>query len=160
ASSSMNDGYTLRVPYYVVPRVSSDVTATLESDRVAAGGSGSVLLENRSSAVAGTADFYAWGLQSKKAPEIAGRLDLHAAGAQSLANGEIVVFAITTRKPWSSPSTQGFEVWVDSNLDGEADFAIVAFDFGWVVNGVFDGRTGTFIFDVATGDMSVFFLAN
>src|SRR4029078_4590637 len=63
------------------------------------------------------------------------------------------------RKPWSSPSTQGFEVWVDANLDGEPDFAILAFDYGWVVNRVFDGRTGTFIFDVATGDMSVFFLA-
>jgi hypothetical protein len=27
------------------------------------------------------------------------------------------------------------------------------------VNGVFDGRTGTFIFDVVTGDISIFFLA-
>jgi len=159
ASPSMNGGYALRVPYYVVPRVSSDVTAALESHRMAPGESGSVLLENRRSGVAGTADFYAWGLESKKAREIDGRLDLHAAGVQSLENGETLVFAITTKKPWSSPSTQGFEVWVDSNLDGEADFAIVAFDFGWVVNGAFDGRTGTFIFDVATGEMSVFFLA-
>ncbi len=159
ASPSMNGGYALRVPYYVVPRVSSNVTATLESHRVAPGASGSVLLENRGSAVAGTADFYAWGLESKKARAIGGRLDLHAAGVQSLENGEVVMFAITTKKPWSSASTQGFEVWVDSNLDGEADFVILAFDYGWVVNRVFDGRVGTFIFDVATGDMSIFFLA-
>jgi hypothetical protein len=96
ASPSMNGGYALRVPYYLVPRVSSDVTATLES-HVAPGESGSVLLENRRSAVAGTADFYAWGLESKKAREIGGRLDLHAAGVQSLENGEVVMFAIITK---------------------------------------------------------------
>jgi hypothetical protein len=148
------------VPYYIVPRVSSDVTAALEPRRVAPGEPGSVLLENRGSTVAGTADFYAWGLASGKAPGIAGHVDLHAAGVQSLANGEILVFAITTKKAWSSPVTQAFSVFVDSNRDGEVDFEVFSFDIGRVVNGLFDGRVGTFVFDAATGNLSLFYLAS
>ena len=159
ASSSMNGGHVLRVPYYAVPRVSSTVSAALESHRVAPGGSGSVALENRFSSVAGTADFFAWGLESKKAPRIGGHIDLHAMGVQSLADGEIVVFAITTRKPWSSPSAQQFNVVVDTNFDGETDFHVFGFDYGRLVNGAWDGRTGTFIVDFATGEMSIFFFA-
>ena len=160
ASPSMNGGYALRVPYYIVPRVSSTVTAALESHRVGPSGSGSVLLENRFSAVAGTADFYAWGLESKKAPGIAGHVDLRAAGVQSAANGEIVVFAITTRKPWSSPVTQEFNVVVDTNFDGESDFWVFSYDYGAIVNGVWDGRVGTFVVDFSTGEMSVYFFAD
>jgi minor extracellular serine protease Vpr len=159
ASPSMNGGYALRVPYYVVPRVSSNVTATPESARVAPGESSSVLLENRSTPIAGTADVYAWGFQSKRAPKIPGNVDIHAVGAQSLADGEIVVFAITTKKAWSSASAVEFDVLVDANLDGETDFWIFSFDYGWVVNRVFDGRVGTFIVDLTTGERSVYFLA-
>ena len=158
-SPSMNGGHSLRVPYYLVPRVASDVTATLQSHPVASGASGSVLLENRFSRVAGTADVYAWGLESKKAPKISAHVDLHAAGVQSLSNGEIVVFAITTKKPWSSPSTQQFNVVVDTNGDGETDFWVFSFDYGRLVNGFFDGRVGTFVVDMATGETSIFFFA-
>jgi minor extracellular serine protease Vpr len=158
-SPSMNGGYPLRVPYYVVPRVSSDVTAAFELPQIAPGESASVLLENRSSTVAGTADLFAWGLESKKAAKIGGHIDLRAGGVQSLANGEIVVFALTTNKSWSSPSPQQFNVVVDTNFDGETDFHVFAFDFGWIVNGLFDGRIGTFVVDFATGAMSVYFLA-
>jgi minor extracellular serine protease Vpr len=159
ASPSMNGGYALRVPYYVVPRVSSTVTAALDSVRVAPGESGSVRLENRFSTVAGSADIFAWGLESRKAPGIQGRLDLHAAGAQSLENGEIVVFAITTRKRWSSPLAQQFNVVVDTNFDGVVDFHVFTFDYGRLVNGFWDGRIGTFIVDLATGELSIFYFA-
>jgi hypothetical protein len=131
--------------------VSSNITATLESR--------SVLLENRQGAIPGTGDSYAWGLESKKNPKIPRYIDLHAAGAQSLANGEIVVFAITTKKPWSTAAAQEFDVWVDANLDGIEDFVIFSFDYSRVVNGFFDGRVGTFVVDLTTGDLSVYFLA-
>jgi subtilisin family serine protease len=159
ASPSTNGGYALQVPYYLVPRVSSDVTAALDSRRVAPGESGSVLLENRSSPVAGTADVYAWGFESKKAPQMPGHVDIHAAGVQSLANGEIVVFAITTKRAWSSAAPLEFDVLVDANLDGEPDFWVFSHDYGWVETGFYDGRVGTFIVDLTTGDMSVYFLA-
>ena len=159
ASPLMNGGYTLRVPYYVVPRVASDVTGVLESGRVAPGGSGSVLLENRVSPIAATADFYAWGLESKKAPQVAGRVDLRAAGAQSLANGEFVLFALNTWSAWSTASEPEFNVLVDSNLDGEADFLVFSNDLGRVLTGAYDGQVGTFILDFATGNLSVYFLA-
>lgn len=156
---SMNAGSALRVPYYVVPRVSSAVTATIESRHAVPSTSGSVLLENRVGAIAGTADFFAWGFDSKGAPTIPGHIDLHAAGVQSQANGETVVFAITTKKPWSTAAAQQFDVLVDSNLDGLEDFGVISFDYGFMVNGVFDGRVGTFIIDFTTGAISTYFLA-
>jgi subtilisin family serine protease len=156
AEPSMNGGYSLSVPYYLVPRVSSDVTSTLESSPAEPT---AVRLENRSGPIAGTADFYAWGFDSKRAPHIPGEIDLHAVGAQSLGNGEIVVFAITTQKAWSSASPLEFDVLVDSNLDGETDFWIFAYDYGGILTGFFDGRVGTFIIDLATGEMSTYFFA-
>ena len=135
------------------------VTAVLETPSALPGQPGSVLLENRASPITGTADFYAWGLESKKAPNTAGRVDLHAAGAQSLANGEVVIFAITTRKAWSTASGEEFNVVVDNNLDGEPDFLVFSFDFGRLVTGAFDGRIGTFVLDLVTGAQSVYFLA-
>jgi subtilisin family serine protease len=157
-SSSMNGGYALRVPYYVVPRVSSQVTATLESKRLSPGDTGSVLLENRFSKIPATADFYAWGLESRRAPKIVGRVDLHSAGAQSFpvsGIGQLVVFAINTRKAWSSPSTQEFDVFVDANRDGTADFLVAALDFGLVTAGAFDGRIGVFIINLETDEIDV-----
>jgi subtilisin family serine protease len=159
ATPEMNGGHALRVPYYAVPRVSSDVTATLESQPLAPGAPRSVLLENRSSPVAGTADVFAWGFESKTAPKIPGQIDLRAVGVQSWANGEIVVFAMTTREPWSTASPLEFDVLVDSNLDGETDFWIFSYDYGRMVTGFFDGRVGTFIIDLTTGVRSVYFLA-
>jgi hypothetical protein len=153
----MNGGYALRVPYYVVPRVSSTVTAALDSARVGPGESGSVRLENRFSPVTGSADVFAWGLESRKAPGLQGRVELHAAGAQSLENGEIVVFAIATRKRWSSPLTQQFNVVVDSNFDGESDYHVFTFDYGRIVTGFWDGRIATFVVDLATGELSIFY---
>jgi subtilisin family serine protease len=160
AAPSMNSGYALRVPYYAVPRVSSDVTATLESPHIDPASPGLVLLDNRAGAIAGTADFFAWGLESKKTPQLPGHIDLHAAGVQSLANGEIVVFAITTKEPWSTAGPQQFDVVIDANLDGVEDFGVISFDYGAVVNGVYDGRVGTFVIDFNTGSFSIFFLAH
>jgi subtilisin family serine protease len=159
ASPSMNSGYALRVPYYVVPRVSSDVTTTLESQHVDPDQS-RVILENRFSPVAGTADFFAWGFESKRAAKMPGEIDLHAVGVQSLANGEIVIFAITTKEAWSSASPLEFDVLIDSNLDGEIDFWIFSYDYGRITTGFFDGRVGTFIVDLTTGERSVYFFAD
>jgi hypothetical protein len=159
ASPSMNGGYALRVPYYAVPRVSSDVSATVESRRMASGASGTIVLENRLGAIAGTADVFALAYESTRTPGIPGHFDLHSVGVQSHANGEVVVFAITTKQPWSTAAAQEFDVYIDSTLDGIPDFIVFSFDYGRLVNGVFDGQVGSFVLDLTTGVRSVYFLA-
>ena len=160
----MNGGYALRVPYYVVPRVSSNVSARLERDMTAGAPAGAVLLDNHDSPIAATADFYAWGLESRKAPKIGGPIDLRSAGVQSFffspSLGQLVVFAINTNKGWSSASTQEFDVLVDASGDGVADYAVVGVDLGLITTGAFDGRIASAIFNLNTGGAAIYFLAS
>jgi len=119
ASASDNGGIALRVPYYLVPRVSSNVEAKLDKPVKSGSPSGVINLSNKGSAISATADFYSWGLASKggegenegegnkKSPGV----KLAAAGAQSFpysATEQVIVFAINTADAWSSrPSHPG-----------------------------------------------------
>jgi subtilisin family serine protease len=156
SSSTANRGIALRVPYYIVPRVSSNVTVTLAKLK-GNPPSGSAIVENRHSPIPATADFYAWGLESGN--DRLGRVDLRAAGVQSLdfPGDKILVFAINTFKAWSAPSMQEFDVFIDSDDDGVPDFDVFSDDFGLVVNGSFTGEIATFILDLHTGALSADF---
>ena len=135
ASATDNGGVTLRVPYYMVPRVSSNVSAKLDKPFKGTNPSGTATLTNKNSAIAATADFYSWGLSGKgkgsdkKNPFI----NLNAAGVQSFpvdASNQLIVFAINTNEAWSNAATREFDVPIDANGDGVADFVVVGIDFG------------------------------
>ena len=85
ASASDNGGIALRVPYYMVPRVFSNVQASLDKNVKSSNPNGTINLSNKNSPITATADFYSWGLSgngkgsSKKNPII----NLSAAGVQS-----------------------------------------------------------------------------
>jgi subtilisin family serine protease len=63
ATASANRGIALRVPYYLVPRVSANVSTTL-SPLAGSPPFAIVTVSNAGSAVTATGDFYAWGLSS------------------------------------------------------------------------------------------------
>jgi subtilisin family serine protease len=157
ATSSSNRGYTLRVPYYLVPRVTTNVDAKLALKKNAT--QGVVSLTNQGSPMAGTADFYAWGLQSQN--DALGRFDLHAAGVQSfdLGTDKVVVFAINTFKGWSTAETQEFDVSIDSNGDGQPDYIVFSADFGLLSVGAANGQMVAAVFNVTTGELFVDFFA-
>ena len=157
-AASGNGGISLRVPYYLVPRVSSNVTATL-SKLKGSPPSGAATIENHNSPIAATADFYAWGLESSN--DRLGRIDLRAVGVQSLdfPGDKILVFAVNTFKAWSSPVTQEFDIVVDTNGDGAADFIVFSDDLGLVTTGEFSGEPATFIFDLTTRTLAADFFA-
>ena len=161
---SGNGGIALTLPYYLVPRVSSNVDAKLDKDIRANDPTGVVKLSNKNSVIGATADFYSWGLQGKgngsdkKNPVI----NLSAAGVQAFpfdATNQFIVFAITTEEAWSSPSTREFDFLVDVNGDGVADYAVVGIDIGLITTGAFDGRIAAAVFNLTTGDGFVDFLA-
>ncbi|GAA5038307.1 S8 family serine peptidase [Microbacterium fluvii] len=146
---------TLRVPYLVVPRSLSDVSAKTTTKK----GATTVTLTNRSKALAGVADFYQWGLSDKKdatasLPDTG--YDLRAAGVQSYdtPSGELVVFALSTHKRWSNAAANEYDVPIDVNGDGEADWILLSADSGAVRAGDYDGSSEVFLYEVATGELS------
>ena len=75
-------------------------------------------------AIAGDADFYAWGLEDKKDKGKASN-DLRAVGVQSFAAGtatdpnrQQLVFAVNTHDRWSNAAATEFDIYVDVNNDG------------------------------------------
>jgi subtilisin family serine protease len=148
-----NRGIALRVPYYLVPRVSSNIAVALDPVTVPDVFT-TVTMSNLGSPIPGTADFFAWGLSSTN--ERHGRIDLRAAGVQAfdVPEGRIIVFALNTFQGWSSPETQEFDVLIDTDGDGAPDFDVFSVDFGLLTGGPRDGQVVTAIFNIHTGALS------
>src|SRR5205085_10307191 len=115
-----NNGVALGVPYYLVPRARSLVGARLSESAQGP----TVNVNNRSSAIGGTADFYAWGLRGTHSSLATG---LRAVGVQSFndpVDGQILVFAASTFGRKSNQSTAVYDVLVDVDGDGIPDYDI------------------------------------
>jgi minor extracellular serine protease Vpr len=159
--------YSLRIPFLLAPRPLSSVTAGPHTPYTNHANvfSATSPLTNSSTVFAGTADVYAWGLSG---PNTVSRLDdtevVRAVGVQSLAGGatasdKTLVFAINTWGRWSTPSSNEFDVAIDTNADGKTDFFVVGFDLGQFLSGAWDGRYGSFTLDAA-GNLIDAFLAD
>ena len=149
-----NNGVTLRVPYYLVPRALSGVNATMPKSVTTASPSTNATLSNPSGPIAGDADFYAWGLsgaqQQGKNPA-----DVRAIGVQSFANPSgadpnrrLMVFAVNTWNRWSNAATNEFDIYIDVNQDGIDDYVLVAADQGALTTGIFNGVLVTAVFPI------------
>ena len=79
ATASDNNGVTLRVPYYLVPRALSSVSTKLSNFDAA--GSATATVTNKGP-ITGDADFYAWGLDDKQEPGKAAN-DIRTVGVQA-----------------------------------------------------------------------------
>ncbi len=156
---SMNNGVSLTVPYYLVPRARSNVRATLGGED----GLTSVRLANRNGVTTGFGDFYAWGLQSP--PQGLTYFDPRAVGVQSnqvpsRPLDRLLVFAVNTHTRFSNPARGEFDILIDVNGDGIPDFDLVAVDLGVVTSGRPNGQMAVVLFNLATGRGSINFLAD
>ncbi|MEO7734600.1 MAG: S8 family serine peptidase [Kofleriaceae bacterium] len=159
ATAATNRGFSLRVPYYLVPRVASNVITDVPVLRGSMNPTTFASVSNNDSAIAATADFYAWGLTSPNTK--LGRIDVRAAGAQSFdsPDGKTIVFAINTYFGWSTAFTQEFDVLVDADGDGIDDFAVFSTDLGLFSGGARTGQLAAAIVDLKTNVRTVDFLA-
>ncbi len=157
-----NGGATLRVPYYVVPRARSNVRTELDDELSGERPSGTATVSNADTAVAGTANFFAWGLTGEK--QDLGSVDLRAVGVQASDSsrfGRMLVFAVNTHARWSSASVNEFDVLVDSTgSGGPPDLLLVGADLGLLTEGSFNGQMVTAVFDLKTGRGRLLFFAN
>jgi hypothetical protein len=151
--TSGNAGVTLSVPYYLVARARSMVQARTGEDFLTGHATtAAVQLTNSSGSVAGSADFYAWGLRGPHAN--LGSLGLRSVGVQSFDNGppsgQLMVFAVNTFGAWSNAATNEYDILLDINGDGNPDFAVVAIDLGLATTGSFNGQVGVLVVNLAT----------
>ena len=166
AAGDTADHQTLRVPFMLVPRGLSDVAAgapgTWSNVSAAAPGTpgntifATLPLSNRG-IHNGTADLYTWGISS---PRSGGQpADVRAVGVQVLPGAALgstsadrsLVFLINTWGQAASQSVNEFDIAIDTNGDGVADFIVVGADLGAVLTGSFNGQFASFTIDAHTG---------
>ena len=157
-----NNNIALRVPYYLVPRPSSliDVTVADSTPDAPSYTTTATVTNDAAAAVAGTADFYAWGLRDGEDAD-GSPADMRAVGVQSFDIGggnRLIGFGVSTWNRWSNASTTEFDISVDvdpQNGNGD-DYVVVGVDIGAVTTGSFDGRFGSFVFSTRSGGASGF----
>ncbi|MFT4008761.1 MAG: S8 family serine peptidase [Nocardioidaceae bacterium] len=154
-----NSGVTLRVPYYLVPQAVSKIKVALDTDQLAYDASGTATVTNRGGVVAGSTDWYEWGLTDPQ-EDGGGSSDVIAVGAQTFPDDGVLAFGVATARRWSNPSQNEIDIFVDVDGDGEDDYDVVAIDYGWLTAGDPDGQTAVAVFDLATGDGSINYLAD
>lgn len=157
--TSGNNAVALSVPYYLVARARSIVRARLRGDP-SEHASGAVALTNGSKSVAGTADFYAWGLRGDHTS--LGSIGLRAVGVQSFSDstlGQILQFAVNTFSRTSNPVTTVYDLFLDVNGDGVPDYDVEAVDLGFLTTGSYNGEMVVAVFNLTTGSGVLEFLA-
>ncbi len=148
--------YALRVPFLLVPRATSGITTPatvgLSTDPTGLRDTGSLTVAN-SGIRAGSADVFAWGLRSGSVG--AGSADLRAVGVQSLTTGpdgealdpsdRLIVFAVNTWQPWTSPAVDEFDILINPDSFGQPAYVVGALDRGLATTGTPDGTERCFI---------------
>src|SRR5438309_2353785 len=174
ADASMNGGVSLRVPYYLVPRVRSDVSSAFVGKPAGPSRpSANVKLTNFGGALAGNADFYAWGLKGKR--QGVEFFDPRAVGVQAIAifskkppivqTDSILVFAVSTFERFSNAAAGEFDILV-SNGERDKDgklvfgFLLAGVDLGAITAGVSNGRLASVLINLKTGAALIRFLAD
>jgi len=172
--ASMNGGVSLRVPYYLVPRVRSDVSSAFVGKPAGPSRpSANVKLTNFGGALAGNADFYAWGLKGKR--QGVEFFDPRAVGVQAIAifskkppivqTDSILVFAVSTFERFSNAAAGEFDILV-SNGERDKDgklvfgFLLAGVDLGAITAGVSNGRLASVLINLKTGAALIRFLAD
>jgi minor extracellular serine protease Vpr len=144
----------LRVPYLAVPRARADVDVAREG-RFSRGSSTATLAVTNPGDVPADALTYSWGVSAPdRGIEDA---DLQAAGVR--VDGDVVEFAISTHRPWSTASTVEFQLGIDTTGDGNDDRRVYGLDLGLILGGAFNGDVATFVENVETGALSPQFFA-
>src|SRR6266550_336404 len=124
ADPSMNGGVSLNVPYYLVPRARSLIAVSHDVPSLA-NPNASLTVSNGPAAIAGTADFYAWGLSSP--PQGLAYVDTRAVGVPAFPSGSnsTLVFAISTYTRFSNAAPFEWDIAIDIDGDGVTDFFVV-----------------------------------
>jgi minor extracellular serine protease Vpr len=144
--------YALRVPFLVVPRGTSNITAGTPTGFTADGGTASATVKLTNSGIhAGNADVYAWGESDVK--EGLTLTDIRATGVQSLpgfagsldADDRLLLFSVNLWERWSAPDDVDVEIEINTDDDVAWEYLLVGFDLGAVLTGELSGQVVSFL---------------
>jgi minor extracellular serine protease Vpr len=152
-----NHGIRLRVPYYLVPQAVSNVDTRIDVDKLRRTGSATATTTNRNGVVAGSADWYAWGLSDGRDRGL-GSNDVRAVGAQAFPG--VIAFAVNTEHRWSNAAANEYDIFADVNGDGTDDYVVVGADLGLLTTGEASGQLVSAVFDLRTNASSIEFFAD
>ncbi|HEY7174379.1 MAG TPA: S8 family serine peptidase, partial [Micromonosporaceae bacterium] len=101
-----NHGVALSVPYYLVPQATSNISTSIDNGALGKNGTATATVTNANGALAGTADWYAWGLTD--ANDGLESNDVRNVGVQAFPG--VVAFAISTQHRWSNAGMDEFDI--------------------------------------------------
>jgi minor extracellular serine protease Vpr len=167
ATAADNGGVALRVPYYFVPRALSDVATSIGSLSGTDPSAIATVTNGKKAAIAGDADFYAWGLGPRHDNRDKHLLPdsqtdiIRAVGVQSFpgptAATTVLVFAVNNYDRVSNPALTEYDIYVDVDGDGTDDYVVVSFDEGAILTGTSNGITGSFVFSTRSSGAAIDF---
>lgn len=153
ASAADNNGVALSLPYYLVERARSKLSASIAGDLGPRNPSATVKLSNdRSAAKPAFADFYAWGLTGTR--QGAAPFDIRAVGVQSFpisATANLLVFAVNTFDRFNTAANAEVDIYMDVDGDGYADYVAYSYDYGALTAGSFSGQAAVVVANLKTG---------
>jgi len=158
-ATSTGSAPSLRVPYLVAPRGLSNVVAGARAAYVKRQTGNvydsSVALTN-SGIHSGDVGIYAWGIHD---PQDAGRgeMDIRDVGVQvapattldphASTSDRALIFAVSAYGKWSTAAANEFDIAIDLEHDGKADYLVVGVDLGAVLLDQFNGQVAAFVID-------------
>ena len=156
-------GYlSLRVPYLLVPRATSDVSAQLGHTSTSGSVVNASLRLHNDGGHTGYADTYALGLTDPRGDGANGT-DVRAAGVQTMSSAVLlgvddpsdrsIQFAVNMWDRFATAAPHEIDIAVDTDGDGQANRYVVGIDDGAIFAGAFDGLFLSLIFDADTGDV-------
>ncbi len=143
-TAAVEGGTTASMQVHVIQYNRSDLEAEQRSSNIR--------LENEGNGFA-TADFYEWLTKDTRDP--GAYFDVRALGVQSFVDGSdaLIVMAMNGYSKFNNGSEIEYDVYLDTTGDGAPDFAVFGVDYGLVVDGVTNGKFGTFVYNFGTGDL-------
>ena len=140
-----NHGIALSVPYYLVPR---DVERPhhLQDQDARPAPARWRRTTNINGAVAGSADWYEWGLSKAKSFGVPAEINLRCRRRPGRHQHGVVRHLHL--RPVVEPGVDEFDIDVDVNNDGVVDYIVFVDDYGTVTAGSPNGLMGTFVYDV------------
>jgi minor extracellular serine protease Vpr len=166
---------TLRLPYIVVPRGLSNVTAGSLSaltniSSTPPGTPGNTLQASfpvsNTGIHSGTANLFAWSISDNR--DSGSSVDVRDVGVQTIPATSLgstaadrgLVFLINTWGQAANQSVNEFDIPISVNGSGQTDFVVVGFDIGQATAGAFSGQLGSFTINAHTGAIVDAFFAD